>query len=65
MQLMDDALFDLWNNDLCLEEDVVAKSNNPGELKQRIQRAKRGEFDDEEDEDDDDFDDDDDDDDDE
>ena len=63
MQLMDDALFDLWNNDLCLEEDVVAKSNNPGELKSRIQRAKRGEFDDEEDEDDDDdFDDDDDDD---
>ena len=62
MQLMDDALFDLWNNDLCIEEDVIAKSNNPGELKARIQRAKRGEFDDEEDEDDDDFDDDDDDD---
>ena len=58
---MDDALFDLWSNDLCLEEDVVAKSDNPGELKARIQRARRGEFE-EDDEDDDDFDDDDDDD---
>ena len=50
MQLMDDALFDLWHNEICLEQDVLVKSNNPGELKARIARAQRGEFDDEEEE---------------
>jgi len=54
MQLLDDALFNLWKNGLCEEDSVVMKSNNPGELKARIVRAKKGLLDDEpEDEDDD------------
>jgi len=56
MQLLDDALFDLWKSGLCEEADVVMKSNNPGELKVRLERAKKGLLD-EEDEDEDDFDD--------
>ncbi len=55
MQLLDDALFNLWKNGLSEEKDVVVKSNNPGELKVRIERAKKGLLDDEE-EDDDEFD---------
>jgi len=57
MQLLDDALFNLWRNDICEEADIMMKSNNPGELKARIERAKRGlldeqpEDDDEEDDD--------------
>jgi twitching motility protein PilT len=42
MQLLDDALFDLWRKGLCEEKDVVVKSNNPGELKARIANAKKG-----------------------
>jgi len=42
MQLLDDALFDLWRKGLCEEKDVVTKSNNPGELKARIANAKKG-----------------------
>jgi twitching motility protein PilT len=55
MQLLDDALFDLWRKGLCEERSVVLKSNNPGELKMRINNAKKGVFDEnaeEEDEDD-------------
>jgi twitching motility protein PilT len=48
MQLLDDALFNLWKNDLVEEQDLMFKSNNPGELKARIERAKRGLLDDEE-----------------
>ena len=60
MQLLDDALFNLWKDGLCEEKDVVVKSNQPGELAVRIKRAKLGQFDEEaEEEDDDDFDDDD------
>jgi twitching motility protein PilT len=47
MQLLDDALFNLWKNGLCEEDDVVMKSNQPGELKARITRAKKGLLDDE------------------
>lgn len=47
MQLLDDALYNLWKNDLCEEDAVVMKSNNPGELKARIMRAKKGLLDDE------------------
>jgi len=55
MQLLDDALFDLWRTGLSEEDDVVIKSNNPGELKAKIAMAKKGLLDDEdEDEDDDD-----------
>ncbi len=59
MQLLDDALFDLWKTGLSEEDDIVIKSNNPGELKAKIAMAKKGLLDDEdEDEDDDDYDDD-------
>ena len=51
MQLLDDALFGLWKNQLCEEDDVVTKSNQPGELKARIARAKKGLLDEEEEED--------------
>ena len=55
MQLLDDALFNLWQDGICEEKDVVMKSNNPGELTARIHRAKTRVSDD--DMDDDDFDD--------
>jgi twitching motility protein PilT len=45
MQLLDDALYDLWRKGLCEEKSVVLKSNNPGELKMRINNAKKGVFD--------------------
>jgi twitching motility protein PilT len=48
MQLLDDALFDLWRKGLCEERDVVVRSNQPGELKARIANAKKGIFDEEE-----------------
>ena len=53
MQLLDDHLFSLWKNNIVEEEDVLYKANNPGELKVRIEKAKRGLYDDEEGEDDD------------
>lgn len=52
MQLLDDALFDLWKNGIVEERNVLSKSNNPGELKQKIARAKRGLLDDDMDDDD-------------
>ena len=52
MILLDDSLFNLWKNGLCDEKDVMFKSNNPGELRSRIERAKRGVFDEEADDDD-------------
>ena len=54
MQLLDDALFSLWKNNICEEDTVVIRSNQPGELKARIARAKKGLLDEEEDEEDDD-----------
>ncbi len=45
MQLLDDALFDLWRKGLCEERTVMMKSNNPGELKARITNAKKGVYD--------------------
>ena len=53
MCLLDDSLFNLWKNGLCEEKDVLYKSNQPAELRSRIDRAKRGVFEDEEDDDDD------------
>jgi len=47
MQLLDDALFNLWKTGLCEEHDVVVRSNAPGELRTKIQRAKQGLFDEE------------------
>ena len=57
MQLLDDALFNLWKSELCEEDVVVTKSNQPGELKARIARAKKGLLEDEAEEDDEDGDD--------
>lgn len=54
MQLLDDALFNLWKTGLCEENDVVTKSNNPGELKAKITMARKGLLEDDEDEDEDD-----------
>ena len=53
MMLLDDSLFNLWRNGLCEEKDVITRSNNPGEIRVRIERAKRGLFDDDDDDDDD------------
>jgi twitching motility protein PilT len=47
MQLLDDALFNIWKNGLTEEQNIVMKSNHPGELKARLERAKRGQFDEE------------------
>jgi len=55
MQLLDDHLFNLWKNDLVDEKDVIFKSNQPGELKARIERAKRGLMEEEEEGDEDEF----------
>jgi twitching motility protein PilT len=57
MQLLDDALFSLWKNNICEEDTVVIRSNQPGELKARIARAKKGLLDEEEEEEDEDGDD--------
>lgn len=57
MILLDDSLFNLWKNGLCEERDCIMKSNNPGELRSRIERAKKGVFDDDDMDDDDDDDD--------
>jgi twitching motility protein PilT len=54
MMLLDDSLFNLWKNGICEEKDVMYKANNPGELRARIERAKRGVFDEDDDDDDDD-----------
>jgi twitching motility protein PilT len=48
MQLLDDALFNLWKNNICEEKECVVRAVNPAELKARIERAKRGQYDDEE-----------------
>lgn len=59
MQLLDDALFQLWKSGTCEERDVVLRCNHPGELKSKIALAKKGllaeeeEEEDDEDEDDD------------
>ena len=42
MQLMDDALFNLWKNHLCEESDVIVRANSPGDLREKIAKAKKG-----------------------
>ena len=54
MQLLDDALFNLWDNGICDEKDVITKSNMPGELRAKIEAAKKGILDDDGNDDDDD-----------
>ena len=51
MQLLDDALFNLWKNGLCEERDVVVRSNGPAELRNKIMLAKKGLLKEDEDED--------------
>lgn len=48
MQLLDDALFKLWQNEACTREDLLAKANDAVELAQRIANAERGIFEEEE-----------------
>ena len=50
MQLLDDHLFSLWKNGIIEDADALYKANQPGELKVRIEKAKRGLLEDEEDE---------------
>jgi len=57
MQLLDDALFNLWKNGLCDEFECIVRGVNPGELKAHIERAKKGLLDDEEEDEDEEFDD--------
>jgi twitching motility protein PilT len=54
MQLLDDALFDLWRKGICEERDCVVRGVNPGELKAKIALAKKGLLDDDDDDEDDD-----------
>ncbi len=47
MQLLDDALYQLWRNGTCSKEDVMSKANKADELTARIAKAERGVFEDE------------------
>jgi twitching motility protein PilT len=42
MQLMDDALFKLWQEERCTIEDILGKAANPDDLAKRILNAQRG-----------------------
>ncbi|MCA9208068.1 MAG: Flp pilus assembly complex ATPase component TadA, partial [Planctomycetales bacterium] len=42
MQLMDDALFKLWRDEICTVEDVLGKAQRPDDLAKRIVDARRG-----------------------
>lgn len=42
MQLLDDALFNLWKTGLCEERDCIVRSNGPAELRNKINLAKKG-----------------------
>jgi twitching motility protein PilT len=42
MQLLDDALFNLFKRGICTKADVLMKANKPEELRQRIANAERG-----------------------
>ncbi len=46
MQLLDDALFNLWRHGTCSKEDVLLRSNKLDEMRTRIARAEKGLFDD-------------------
>jgi twitching motility protein PilT len=48
MILFDDSLFNLWRQGLVEEEEVMLKSQKPADLKDRIENAKKGIFEDEE-----------------
>ena len=42
MQLMDDALFNLWKDGKVVIEDILAKSHRPDDLARRIVNARKG-----------------------
>ncbi len=42
MQLMDDALFSHWKNELVTVEDALAKAHRPDDLAKRIVQSRRG-----------------------
>jgi twitching motility protein PilT len=50
MILLDDSLYQLWKEQKCTKEDVLAKAQAPEELAARIANAERGMFDEEGDE---------------
>jgi len=54
MQLLDDALFNLWKTGLCEERDCIVRSNGPAELRNKITLAKKGLLKEDEDDDEDD-----------
>jgi twitching motility protein PilT len=47
MNLLDDHLFDLWRQGLVEEEEVLGKARKLSELRDRIENAKKGIFEDE------------------
>ena len=49
MQLLDDALFKLWQEETCTREDVLGKANDAATLAQKIADAERGVFEEAED----------------
>ena len=49
MQLMDDALFNLWRDKKVEKEEIFFKAQNPDDLRSRVANAERGVFDDEKD----------------
>ena len=48
MQLLDDALFKLWQDDVVAREDLLGKANDAADLAERIANAERGVFEEEE-----------------
>ena len=53
MILLDDSLFNLWRQGLVEEEEVMFKCRKPGDLRLRIENAKKGIMDEEGDDEDD------------
>ena len=47
MVLLDDFLFNLWREGICDEEEVLKKSRKVNDLRERIEKAKMGIFEDE------------------
>ncbi|MBX3422556.1 MAG: type IV pilus twitching motility protein PilT [Pirellulaceae bacterium] len=45
MNLMDDALFKLWQDGVCTIEDVLSKSHRPDDLAKRVVNARKGIYD--------------------
>jgi len=50
MQLLDDALFNLWRSGTISKEDAIMKCNKPSDFQGRIAKAEKGMFDDDDEE---------------